>query len=130
MDLLGLLKNQNKLVKPEGVLYAPHVKCHWLNGCKVRYQRGWTQNDLEARMQIAGCDMSREVIANIETGRSAVSDTQVYYFALVFGIDPGELFPRPPKVSSIRLLTADKLAGRHSGAGEKRARMLEVPRYL
>jgi transcriptional regulator with XRE-family HTH domain len=44
------------------------------NVAKFRYQAGWTQEFLAARMQLLGCYISREIIANIETRRSAVTD--------------------------------------------------------
>ena len=40
-------------------------------GGKVREYRlknGWTQTELAARMQVVGCDLSREIIARIESG--------------------------------------------------------------
>jgi transcriptional regulator with XRE-family HTH domain len=36
------------------------------NVAKFRYQAGWTQEFLAARMQLLGCYISRDIIANIE----------------------------------------------------------------
>ncbi|HEV2455351.1 MAG TPA: helix-turn-helix transcriptional regulator [Verrucomicrobiae bacterium] len=63
------------------------------NVAKFRYQRNWTQEELVAKMQLLGCPMTRDILANIETQRRIVTDTQVDYFAEVFGVPITELFP-------------------------------------
>ena len=60
---------------------------------KYRYRHGWTQDDLVAKLQILGCNMSRDILANIETRRSVATDTQIEFFVEVFGIDIKDLFP-------------------------------------
>jgi transcriptional regulator with XRE-family HTH domain len=60
---------------------------------KFRYRRGWTQDDLVAKLQILGCNMTRDILANIETRRSIATDTQTEFFAEVFGVEVKELFP-------------------------------------
>jgi transcriptional regulator with XRE-family HTH domain len=62
---------------------------------KLRYEHRWRQDDLVARLQIIGCDMTRDVLANIETRRSPVTDTQIDYFCRVFGVKVQDLFPPP-----------------------------------
>ena len=40
-------------------------------GAKIRefrVARSWTQSELAAQMQLHGCDLSREIIARIESG--------------------------------------------------------------
>jgi hypothetical protein len=66
---------------------------------KLRYQRGWRQDDLVAKLQILGCDMTRDVLANIETRRSPVTDTQIDFFCRVFGVQVQDLFPPPCRES-------------------------------
>jgi len=61
---------------------------------KFRYQNGWTQEKLAAKMQLLGCHITRQIIANIETRRSSVSDKRIEYFAEVFGLEVGDLFPK------------------------------------
>ena len=61
---------------------------------KFRHQAGWTQDVLAAKMQLLGCYMTREIIANIETRRSSVTDKQVVILAEVFGEEVGSLFPQ------------------------------------
>ncbi|HUA64279.1 MAG TPA: hypothetical protein VME24_00425 [Alphaproteobacteria bacterium] len=63
------------------------------NVAKFRYQRNWTQDELVAKLQLLGCYMTRDILANIETQRRIVTDIQVRFFAEVFGISLAELFP-------------------------------------
>lgn len=59
---------------------------------KLRYQRGWSQDLLVARIQVLGCDISRDVVANIETNRSVANHKHVFYLAKVFNVSIDELF--------------------------------------
>jgi transcriptional regulator with XRE-family HTH domain len=61
---------------------------------RFRYQKGWTQEILAAKMQLLGCYMTRDIIANIESRRSIVTDKHIELFTEVFGVKVGELFPR------------------------------------
>jgi len=61
---------------------------------KLRHERGWRQDDLVARMQILGCPMTRDILANIETDRSSVTDRQIVSFSVAFGVTVAELFPK------------------------------------
>jgi len=63
------------------------------NVARFRYQAGWSQEVLAAKMQLLGCYMTRAIIANIESRRSAVTDKQIVFFAEVFGVEAGEFFP-------------------------------------
>lgn len=63
------------------------------NVAKFRYLRGWTQDDLVGKLQILGCYMTRDILANIETQRGPVTDMQIEFFAEVFGVTAGDLFP-------------------------------------
>jgi len=63
------------------------------NVAKFRYQRGWTQDELVGKLQLLGCYMTRDILANIETQRGPVTDRQIEYFAEIFGLKEGELFP-------------------------------------
>ena len=56
---------------------------------KLRYQRGWTQEMLVAKMQIRGCNITRNILANIENKRSIATDKQDFFFAQVFAVDIG-----------------------------------------
>ena len=63
---------------------------------KLRYRSGWTQDDLVAKLQVLGCYMTRDILANIETRRCVATDTQIGYFVDVFEVDVRELFPPRP----------------------------------
>lgn len=69
------------------------------NVAKFRYQRGWTQDELVGKLQLLGCYMTRDILANIETQRSIVTDKQIEYFAEVFGVNEGSMFPEKRKAS-------------------------------
>jgi len=60
--------------------------------CELRYQKGWTQEELATKIQLMGCHMTRDVVANIETRRSTVTDTQILFLAEVLGVKAGDLF--------------------------------------
>jgi transcriptional regulator with XRE-family HTH domain len=65
-------------------------------GRKVAYLRNQlrlSQDALVARLQVMGCDISRDVLANIETLRSPATDKHIEFFAQAFGISEQALFP-------------------------------------
>jgi hypothetical protein len=43
-------------------------------------------------MQLLGCRMTRDIIANIENRRCPVTQKELMYFAEVFGVSAGDLF--------------------------------------
>ncbi len=57
---------------------------------RLRCQNGWTQNELVAKLQLLGCPVTRDILANIETRHSSLTDKQIKYFAEVFGVEAGE----------------------------------------
>ena len=60
---------------------------------KFRYQRGWTQDELVGKLQLLGCYMTRDILANIETQRGPATDKQLEFFAQVFGAKEADFFP-------------------------------------
>ena len=66
------------------------------NVAKFRYQRGWTQEELAVQLQLRGNCITRDVIANIESRRSASTDIHVREFARVLGVTTDQLFPPDP----------------------------------
>jgi hypothetical protein len=60
---------------------------------KFRSDQEWTQDVLVAKLQVLGCNMTRDILANIELRRSIATDKQVWFFAIVFGVEIKELFP-------------------------------------
>ena len=73
------------------------------NVAKFRYQNGWVQDELVAKIQLLGFYITRDILANIETLRSSVTDKQIVVFAEVFGVPVGDLFP-PKQKSSGRVV--------------------------
>jgi transcriptional regulator with XRE-family HTH domain len=69
------------------------------NVAKYRFQRGWTQDVLVAKLQLLGCYMTRAILANIETQRCGVKDKQIEFFAEIFGVQEGSLFPEKRRFS-------------------------------
>jgi transcriptional regulator with XRE-family HTH domain len=61
---------------------------------KLRQQRGWTQSQLAAKLQLYGWDMSRESVTNLEIQKRRVPDLEVLVLARVLGVKTEELFPR------------------------------------
>jgi transcriptional regulator with XRE-family HTH domain len=60
----------------------------------LRYRRGWSQAVAAAKYQLAGWDVSRDTIANIELRRRWVADFEVVILAKVLGVDVRDLLPR------------------------------------
>jgi transcriptional regulator with XRE-family HTH domain len=61
---------------------------------KLRFQHEWTQDTFVAKLQIRFPDLkiTRDILANIETKRCVSTDRHLYAFALVLGVEVGELF--------------------------------------
>ena len=61
----------------------------------LRNQRGWSQNVLITELHLRGnINITREILANIETLRSSVTCKQIEFFAELFGIQEQDLFPK------------------------------------
>lgn len=59
---------------------------------KLRYTRGWTQDTLVAKLQVLQCNITRHILANIETKRSVATSVHCFFLAKVFGVSTDELF--------------------------------------
>jgi transcriptional regulator with XRE-family HTH domain len=79
--------------KPDSVA-APESPRNFIgrNVSRLRYRRAWTQDQLVAKLQIHGCDITRDILASVETLRSTATDKQVWYLAVVFDVDLQELY--------------------------------------
>lgn len=60
---------------------------------RLRYERRWSQDQLAAKLQVAGLNISRSGLAKIENGAQTVPEYQVYYFMNIFNVDYPELAP-------------------------------------
>ena len=62
---------------------------------RMRYQRGWSQAQLVTELHLIGnINMTREILANIETLRSPATDMQIEFFAEVFEVVEQDFFPK------------------------------------
>jgi len=86
------------------------------NVAKFRYQRNWTQEELVAKLQLLGCYMTRDILANIETQRRIVTDIQVRFFAEAFGVPMTELYPVKRREDTGTMWLADQRQPRGSQA--------------
>ena len=72
---------------------------------RLRYQRGWTQDVLAAKLPLAGWMISRSKISRIESEQAHVYDFHLFIFADVFNIEVTTLFPKAcfqPGVHSLK----------------------------
>lgn len=67
-------------------LIGPQVK-------SLREERRWAQSTLITKLQIAGLDVSRISLAEIEAQLASVRDYELLCFALAFDVALKELFP-------------------------------------
>jgi len=59
---------------------------------RLRYQKGWTQDTLVAKLQILQCNITRDILANIELRRSLVKEQHCRFIAKALGVTIHELF--------------------------------------
>lgn len=60
---------------------------------KLRNQRGWTQDMLAQKLQLAGWDVSRGSLAKLEARIRWVSDCELLFLAKVLAVSLPDLFP-------------------------------------
>lgn len=60
---------------------------------KTRLGQGLTQDQLSAKCQLLGFDVTRGTLAKIESGVRSVSDHEVPFLAKALGVPIAELFP-------------------------------------
>jgi len=64
---------------------------------KARYQLGLTQEKFAARCQMAGLDISRATLAQIESRVRYISDEELFIIASILGTSLESLFPSAMK---------------------------------
>jgi transcriptional regulator with XRE-family HTH domain len=67
------------------------------NVSKLRRRRGWTLEEFAAKLELVGCHITPEVLADIETCRCAVTDAQIALFSEVLRVQIKDLYIRQPK---------------------------------
>jgi transcriptional regulator with XRE-family HTH domain len=65
------------------------------NIAKLRARLGLTQEQLAARLQINGSDMTRQVVANIESGRRSVNEDQIRHLRRALRCSYDDIFLGP-----------------------------------
>jgi transcriptional regulator with XRE-family HTH domain len=94
----------------------PFLNITGLAVIRLRQERGWSQEVLAARLQCQGDDISRDVLANIESGRTQVTDEHIRAFQKVFGVPVARLFPK-----SVQEMD-ETFARREDNSGRKKTR--------
>jgi len=59
---------------------------------RLRYQKGWTQAMLVAKLQLLQCNITRDILANIELRRCLATDKHCRFIAKALGVSIHELF--------------------------------------
>jgi transcriptional regulator with XRE-family HTH domain len=59
----------------------------------LRYQLGLTQEQLSAKCQMAGLDISRATLAQIEARFRRVTDEELFIFSTLLNVTTDELYP-------------------------------------
>lgn len=79
-------------------IYRPNGRCN-VAGAKVRLLRKaahLSQEELAARVQLAGLDMTQKAISRIETGERLVADYELLYLARALHVTVSDLLPDLP----------------------------------
>lgn len=59
---------------------------------KLRESRGWTQEELAAKLQTMGCDLTRSAVAKLEAGQRHFYADEIKTLKLVLQVDYIKLF--------------------------------------
>jgi transcriptional regulator with XRE-family HTH domain len=79
----------------------------------VRSQQNLSQDNLVARLQCDGFDITRDVLANIETGRKRVEDGMLPYFQRALGVPIARFFSQAVRDDDARFAA-------HPAAGSRK----------
>lgn len=60
---------------------------------RLRMERGLTQEQVTARLQLAGCDLTRSALAKIEAGQRHVYPDELYVLRNALDVSYEELLP-------------------------------------
>jgi transcriptional regulator with XRE-family HTH domain len=60
---------------------------------KLRDRKGWTQEILAEKLQLAGWDISRTSLAKLEAQLRWVSDVELLFLSRVLRVDIADLYP-------------------------------------
>ena len=60
----------------------------------IREEKGMTQELLSAKLQLAGCDITRSAVAKIEVGQQHIYPDEIRHIRQILGTTYEELFER------------------------------------
>lgn len=69
-----------------------------LNVAIFRRRRGWTRQELTAKLKLLGCHITLRNLADIEIQLCVVTSIHIAFFSQVFGVSVEELFPSSPDI--------------------------------
>jgi len=61
--------------------------------CRLRLDRGWSQEELATKCQLMGWDIVRDTITRIEARNRLVADYEILLLAKVLQVNPTALLP-------------------------------------
>lgn len=61
---------------------------------QLRYKRGWTQEALAAKCEVAGCSLSRGTLAKIEAQIRSATDVELFALAAALQVPIPALYPK------------------------------------
>jgi transcriptional regulator with XRE-family HTH domain len=61
---------------------------------KLRERKGWNQNQLTVKLQLAGWDTSQGSLSRLENGERRVPDLELFVLADVLNVKFEDLFPK------------------------------------
>ena len=81
--------------QPSGALWVAMRRLNVIGRmvAKLRFERGWTQDTVVARMQCRGVVITRDVLASIETGRTKATDLHLLGLQRAFDVQIICFFP-------------------------------------
>ena len=62
----------------------------------LRKKKGWSQEQLAAKMQVCGCDMTRSALAKIEAGQRHIYLHEIYLLKTILECAYEDLFDENP----------------------------------
>lgn len=57
----------------------------------IRMKRGYNQEQIAAKLQVQGCNISRSALAKIESGHRHIYIDEIRTFCKVFNVTPNEI---------------------------------------
>ena len=69
---------------------------------KLRNAIGWSQTKLATRLQLDGLDISREVLAQMESQFHCIKDNHIFHFACVLNVRESDFFVGLKNEKSLR----------------------------